>query len=162
MVGEDSRMTDLRHPPTGLFLHPTRIWFDELDPLGVLHHSRFVYHLERAQKAMFSHIMGVDTLDPLVAPDVYSLVRNLEMNYTAPVVGECDIVVALAVVRLRAAGLTTRFSFRSPDGSVLYCHGTRTVCRMDADTKAPAEWTPEFRARYAARAGLLSGLPAIL
>ncbi len=143
-------MTDFRNPPPGLFVHRTRIWFDELDALGVLHHSRFVYHLERAQKALFASVMGVDTLDPQVAPDIYALVRNLELNYTAPIAGECEVLIALRVLRVRAAGLTVAFEFRSADGATLHCHGTRTTCRMSADTRAPAVWTPEFRARHEA------------
>lgn len=141
-------MTDYRNPPPGVFVHRTRIWFDELDALGVLHHSRFVYHLERAQKAMFTHILGVDTLDPTVAPDIYHLVRNLELNYVAPVEGERAILIAVKVVKVRAAGMTAAFAFRSDDGVILHCHGTRTVCRMDVGTKAPVEWTPLFRQKY--------------
>ena len=154
-------MTDYRNPPPGLFVHRMRIWFDELDPLGVLHHSRFVYHLERAQKAMFAHIMGVDTLDPVAAPDIYHLVRNLELNYTAPVEGECEVLVVLKVLRVRAAGLTVAFAFRSADGGTLHCHGVRTVCRMGVVTKAPEEWTPVFRERYSAWAASGATLPGV-
>lgn len=154
-------MTDHLNPPPGLFVHRTRIWFDELDALGVLHHSRFVYHLERAQKAMFAHILGVDTLDPELAPDVYCLVRNLELNYTAPVSGECDILVAVKILRVRAAGMTAAFSFRSADGATLHCHGVRTICRMSVATKAPAEWTPLFREKYGAWAEAGAALPEI-
>lgn len=154
-------MTDYSNPPPGVFVHRTRIWFDELDALGVLHHSRFVYHLERAQKAMFAHILGVDTLDPALAPDVYCLVRNLELNYVAPVEGECDILIAVKVLRVRAAGMTAAFAFRSADEAVLHCHGSRTVCRMSVGTKAPAEWTPLFREKYEAWAVAGAVLPAI-
>lgn len=137
-------------PPGGVYVHPVRIWFDELDALGVLHHSRFVYHLERAQKAMFATVMGVDTLDPELAPDVYVLVRDLALRYVAPVRGEVTVHICLKVLRVRAGGLTVRFEFRSADGAVLHCHGERTVCRMDAGTHRPAPWTEAFRARYEA------------
>ena len=138
-------------PAADTFVYRTRIWFDELDPLGVLHHSRFVYHLERANKAMFAEIMGVDTLDPVLAPDIYALVRDLDLRYLAPVVGECEITIALRVMKVRAAGLVVAFEFRSAAGDVVHCRGSRTVCRMDVKTKAPAEWTAEFRKRYSAR-----------
>ena len=153
---------DYRNPPPGLFVYRTRIWFDELDALGVLHHSRFVYHLERAQKSMFAALMGVDTLDPVVAPDIYALVRDLELHYTAPIGGECEVLVALAVVRVRAAGLTVRFAFRSADGATLHCHGERTICRMSVETRGPAEWTPLFRERYGVWAADAEALPARL
>lgn len=131
-----------------MFTHPARIWFDELDALGVLHHSRFVYHLERAQKAMFAAVMGADTLDPVVAPDVYVLVRDLALHYVAPVRGEVELHIRLRVLRVRAGGLTVGFEFWSMDGGTLHCHGERTVCRMDAATHRPALWTELFRARY--------------
>lgn len=137
-------------PADGVYAHPVRIWFDELDALGVLHHSRFVYHLERAQKAMFAAVMGADTLDPAVAPDVYVLVRNLSLDYLAPVRGEASLVIRLRVLRVRAGGLTVGFEFRSADGATVHCRGERTVCRMDADTHRPALWTDGFRARYEA------------
>lgn len=146
-------------PPPGLFVHRTRIWFDELDALGILHHSRFVYHLERAQKAMFARIMGVDTLDPEVAPDIYALVRNLELNYVAPVAGECEVLITLRVSRLRAAGLTTAFSFRSADGGTVHCHGTRTICRMSVATKRPEEWSPLFCERFAPLVSPATSIP---
>ena len=137
-------------PPGGVFSHRARIWFDELDALGVLHHSRFVYHLERAQKAMFAAVMGADTLDPEVAPDVYVLVRNLTLDYVAPVRGESVVEVRLRVNRVRAGGLTVGFEFRSEDGSVLHCRGERTVCRMDWRTHRPAMWSDLFVERYEA------------
>ena len=132
------------------FVYRTRLWFDELDPLGILHHSRFVYHLERANKAMFVQLMGIDTLDPVLAPDIYALVRDLELRYVTLVTGECEIRIELRIVKLRAAGLTVAFEFRSADGTVLHARGTRTVCRMDAATKQPAAWTDGFRKRFSA------------
>ncbi|MDR2982749.1 MAG: thioesterase family protein [Puniceicoccales bacterium] len=130
------------------FVYRTRIWFDELDLLGVLHHSRYIYHLERAQKALFVQTMGIDSLDPLVAPDIYAMVRDVDIHYAIPVRNECDIQIVLRVDKVRAAGLTVAFEFRSADGLILHCHGKRTICRMDASTHRPAEWSPEFRRRY--------------
>lgn len=132
------------------FIYRTRIWFDELDMLGVLHHSRYIYHLERAQKALFIATMGDDTLDPAAAPDIYAMVRDLSIRYSTPVRNEGDIAIHLRVTQVRAAGLTLAFEFRSADGAVLHCHGTRTVCRMDARTHQPTEWSAKFRRRYEA------------
>jgi len=106
--------------------------------------------MERAQKTFFVETMGVDTLDPKVAPDVYVVVRDLDLHYHAPVVPECEIDVILRVTKVRAAGLTVAFEFRSADGKVLYCTGSRTVCRMDAASHQPAPWTDEFRSRHEA------------
>ncbi len=132
------------------FVYRTKIWFDELDMLGVLHHSRYIYHLERAQKALFAATMGIDTLKPEDAPDIYAMVRDLKIRYAVPVRGECEIQIVLRVARVRAAGLTTFFEFRSGDGKILFCSGERTICRMDAGTHQPAEWSAAFREKYEA------------
>lgn len=143
-------------PPGGIFIHRTRVWFDELDALGVLHHSRFVYHVERAQKAMFAAIMGADTLDPEVAPDIYALVRNLSLDYVAPVRGEVGLEIRLRVLRVRAGGLSVAFEFRSEDGETVHCRGERTVCRMDHRTHRPAMWTERFSTLYGAWAAAVA------
>ncbi len=139
-------------PAAAPFVFRTRIWFDELDMLGVLHHSRYIYHLERAQKQLFIETMGIDTLDPLLAPDIYAMVRDVEIHYAAPVHHECELQIFLRVHKVRAAGLTVAFAIRSADGQTLHCHGSRTVCRMDPRSHQPAEWSAEFRCRYEALA----------
>ena len=136
--------------PAGAFRFRTKVWFDQTDALGILHHSHYVLLMERAQKTFFVETMGVDTLDPKVAPDVYVVVRDLSLRYQAPVVPECEIDVLLRVTKVRAAGLTVDFEFRSADGKVLHATGTRTVCRMDAATHQPAPWTDDFRRRHEA------------
>lgn len=131
--------------PNGSFVSRTKTWFDQTDGLGILHHSHYVLLLERAQKTFFVEIMGVDTIDPQVAPDVYVVVRDLELHYLAAIRPECEVDVIMRVTKVRAAGLTVDFEFRSIDGVTLYCRGSRTICRMDGTTHQPAQWTEEFR-----------------
>lgn len=134
----------------GSFVFRTKTWFDQTDGLGILHHSHYVLLIERAQKTFFVETMGVDTLDPQIAPDVYVVVRDLELHYLAPIRPECEIDVVLRVTKVRAAGLTVSFEFRSVDGSTVHCRGSRTVCRMDGVSHQPAAWTDEFRRRHEA------------
>ena len=102
--------------PDGSFRFRTKTWFDQTDALGILHHSHYVLLMERAQKTFFVEVMGVDTLDPEVAPDVYVVVRDLDLHYLAPIRPECEVDVVLRVTKVRAAGLTVAFEFRSTDG----------------------------------------------
>lgn len=136
--------------PDGSFLFRTKTWFDQTDALGILHHSHYVLLMERAQKTFFVEVMGVDTLDPEVAPDVYVVVRDLDLHYLAPIRPEGEVDVVLRVTKVRAAGLTVAFEFRSVDGATLHCRGSRTVCRMDGRTHRPAPWTEAFRTRHEA------------
>jgi acyl-CoA thioesterase FadM len=38
-----------------------------------------------------------------------------------------------------------RFAIRHPQEDVVYCDGTRTVCKLSATTQQPTPWTPAFR-----------------
>jgi len=53
-------------------------------------------------------------------------------------------------VKVRAAGLTVDFEFRSADFAVLHAKASRTACRMDGSTHQPAPWSDEFRAKHEA------------
>jgi acyl-CoA thioester hydrolase len=106
--------------------------------------------MERAQKTMFVAMMGKDTLDPAVAPDVYVVVRDIDLHYHAPIRPECEVKLIMSVRKVRAAGLTVDFEFRSADLSVLHAKASRTVCRMDGLTHQPAAWSDEFRAKHEA------------
>jgi hypothetical protein len=75
--------------PDKTFVVSMKTWFDQTDGLGILHHSHYVLLMERAQKTFFVATMGKDTLDPAIAPDVYVVVRNLELSYLVPVRPEC-------------------------------------------------------------------------
>jgi acyl-CoA thioester hydrolase len=136
--------------PDKTFIVTMKTWFDQTDGLGILHHSHYVLLMERAQKTMFVALMGKDTLDPTVAPDVYVVVRDIDLHYLAPIRPECDVKLILSVRKVRAAGLTVDFEFRSADLSVLHAKASRTVCRMDGATHQPAAWSEEFRAKHEA------------
>ena len=143
-----ARMTADGLQPDKTFIVTMKTWFDQTDGLGILHHSHYVLLMERAQKTFFVATMGKDTLDPAVAPDVYVVVRDLDLHYHAPIRPECDIKLILSVRKVRAAGLTVDFEFRSADLSVLHAKASRTVCRMDGATHQPAAWSDEFRAKH--------------
>jgi acyl-CoA thioester hydrolase len=136
--------------PDKTFVVSMKTWFDQTDGLGILHHSHYVLLMERAQKTFFVAMMGKDTLDPAIAPDVYVVVRNLELSYLVPIRPECTVKLHLTVRKVRAAGLTVDFEFRSEDGQTLYAKASRTVCRMDGVTHQPAPWSDEFRTKHEA------------
>lgn len=134
----------------GRFRYRSRVPFDELDALWVLHHSRYLLHLERAQQALFDTVMETECFDPERYPDVHVVVTHVDIDFLKPIdfVGPFDVL--LQVRRVRAAGLVVGFEFRSADGRQLFARGERTVCHLDNETKRPAEWSPQFRERYEA------------
>jgi len=139
---------DYANPPFGLFVYRTQTHFDVLDAQWLMHHSRQIRYIERAQQAMFDHIMEVPEFDPYRFPDMNVVVRKLDVDFRKGLQGVRRFMITLKVVRLRASGLTTRFEFRSEDGSELYTCGLREVCKIGFEKQAPVEWTPEFRKRY--------------
>jgi acyl-CoA thioester hydrolase len=141
-------MVDYCQPPPGLFVYHTRAHFYEIDALWVLHHSRYLQFVERAQQALFDELMGAKEFSPEKYPDLYVVVKRVEIDYLTPLRGVNPFLVALWGVRLREAGLTVGFEFRSDDGATLHARGERTVCRLGLQTNEPAGWGAEFRARY--------------
>jgi acyl-CoA thioester hydrolase len=131
-----------------LFVYRTRAHFYEIDALWVLHHSRYLQFVERAQQALFDELMGAKEFSPEKYPDVYVVVKRVEIDYLVPLRGVAPFLVALRGVKLREAGLTVAFEFRSEDGSVLHAGGERTVCKLGLQTHEPAGWSAEFRAKY--------------
>ena len=139
---------DYRQPPAGLFVYRARAHFYEIDALWVLHHSRYLQFVERAQQALFDEMMGAAEFSPEKYPDLYVVVSRIEIDYLAPLRGVTPFLVALRGVRLREAALTIGFEFRSDDGAVLHARGERTVCKLGLKTNEPASWSAEFRAKY--------------
>lgn len=141
-------MPDLKNVPEGIFLYRTRCHFDEMDGLWVLHHSRYLKMLERACQAMFDEQMGAREFSPKDYPDVYVVVKNVNIDYLAPINNVMPITVLLRIVRVREAGLVTAFEFRNETGDTLFATGTRTVCKLDLNTHKPTGWSREFREKY--------------
>lgn len=128
------------------FIYESQVFFDELDALGVLHHTRYLLHLERAQQKFFEHLLGVDDFDVERDEDIYVVVHSLESRFREPFRTPGPIVVEYSIERIRSGGVTMRYLIRDPEGLHVYCDGTRTVCKLSAETHQPAPWSEPFRA----------------
>ena len=126
------------------FTYLSTVYFDELDGLGVLHHTRHLLHLERAQQKFFEHLLGVPDFDADRDEDIYVVVHSLDARFREPVSKPGQIVVDYTIQRIRSSGVTMQFSIRHPNGKI-YCDGTRTVCKLSATTHQPTPWTEAFR-----------------
>lgn len=141
-------MPDISYTNDGCFTYHTQTFFDELDAQWILHHSRQIAAVERAQQAFFDHVMDADQFDPHRFPDINVVVRRLEVDYLVPLKGVGPYKITLRVARLREAAMTTAFELRSTNGDILYTRGLRTVCKLSMKSGAPCGWTPEFRERF--------------
>lgn len=127
------------------FLYHSEVFFDELDALGLLHHTRYMLHLERAQQKFFEHLLGVDDFNVERDEDIYVVVHSLETRFREPFQNPGFLVVDYGVERVRSGGVTMDFLIRDPAGERIFCEGTRTVCKLSAETHQPAPWTEPFR-----------------
>lgn len=127
------------------FLYHAEVFFDELDALGVLHHTRYLLHLERAQQKFFEHLLGVSDFNKERDEDIYVVVHSLESRFREPFEKPGPIVVDYGIERVRSAGVTMDYVIRDPADEAIYCEGRRTVCKLSAETHQPAPWTEAFR-----------------
>ena len=128
----------------GHFYFETETYYDQLDGQMILHHPRYFVFVERAQQAWMEEVLGAPRFDWRNFPDMYLVVRRLEVDYLVPVEGVRDITVVLWPEKIRAAKLEMGFELRSRDLRTLYCHGRRINCKVDRETHRPEFWSAAF------------------
>lgn len=127
------------------FTYHSEVYFDELDGLGVLHHTRYLLHLERAQQKFFEYLLGVDDFNADRDEDIYVVVHSLEARFRQPVRNPGPIEVNYTIQRIRSSGVTMAFKIRDPKQNVIFCDGLRTICKLSGKTHQPTPWTEDFR-----------------
>lgn len=110
-----------------------RVYLDDLDAYGMLHHARYALLFDNAVIDFWSGV-GWE-LDP--SAQVF-VIRELTLTYHQPVVGICDVDVHLWVERAGRSSVTYRFEVLSADHSVVHADGRRVVVNLDAHTLRPA------------------------
>ena len=127
------------------FTYRSEVFFDELDGLGVLHHTRYLLHLERAQQKFFQALLGVSDFNADRDEDIYVVVHGVDARFRQPFRVPGPIVIDYQIQRVRSSGVIMQFTIRNPEGDVVYADGTRTVCKLSSETHQPAPWTEAFR-----------------
>lgn len=128
----------------GHFYFETETYYDQLDGQMILHHPRYFVFVERAQQAWMEAVLTAPRFDWRNFPDMYLVVRRLEVEYLVPVEGVCDITVVLWPEKIGAARLEMGFELRSRDLETLYCRGRRVNCKVDRESHRPEFWTEPF------------------
>lgn len=127
------------------FKFPSEVYFDEFDALWVLHHSRYLHHLERAQQAFFQHLLGVSDFDEKRDEDIYVVVKKVDIDFLLPFRRPGSLLVRYKIDRIREAGVVMAFDIVSTDEKTVYCRGTRTICKLSHKTHQPVGWSARFR-----------------
>ncbi|MGW2353506.1 acyl-CoA thioesterase [Actinacidiphila glaucinigra] len=118
---------------------PLDAYFDDLDPYGMLHNSRYTVMVERAWNT-YALSLGFGAADEAV-PTLY-VVKAVSIVFDRPLTGSG----AIAVRRVGSTSATTGFRVCSRDGSSTYAHGTRTIVHVSGETMRPTEWSEGHRA----------------
>jgi acyl-CoA thioester hydrolase len=132
------------------YSYSSMVFFDELDPMQVLHNSRFATHVERAVTSYYATSGRAWETDPANNPDQFHVVRELRIEFLNPVVGPGPIRIDIWVERLGNTSCKYGFLCSSDDGRVPYARGERTIVKVDPSTRRPAPWTDFFRDHNAA------------
>ena len=127
----------------------SQVFFDELDPMAMLHNARFAAHVERAITSFYLTSGKRWELNVADNPDQFHVVRELRIEYLNPVVGPRNMRIDVWVERLGTTSCTYGFMCRSTDGKVDYARGERTIVKVDPNTHRPAPWTDFFRDHHA-------------
>jgi acyl-CoA thioester hydrolase len=123
------------------------VFFDELDINGTLHNSRFAVHVERAQSALFERL-GKGWADPADRdPDLRYAVRELHVEFTAPMTAPGPMLVELEAGPLGSTSATYLFRCADPAGQVTYARGRRVIVKLD-EAGRPAPWSPWYRSTF--------------
>ncbi|HNY10037.1 MAG TPA: hypothetical protein PKK26_00470, partial [Candidatus Wallbacteria bacterium] len=95
----------------GVFYVKMNSNFDELDPLNMLHNSRYSYILERATYLFFNAAGVIEGFDIVKYPDLHHVVHGIELTYHKPIFGVVSFYVSIAPEKLREAGATFKVAF---------------------------------------------------
>ncbi len=143
-------MDHLADDLTPRFTYLSDVHFDELDPMKMLHNSRFPAHVERAITAWYHSLGKTWRPDPSENPDQFHVVRDLHIEYLNPVIGPCTMRIDVWLERLGTTSCVYGFVCSNEHGTVGYARGERTIVKLDPSTHRPAPWTEQFRTAHAA------------
>ena len=117
---------------TGIVIRK-RIYLDDLDGFGMLHHARYALLLDNAVIDFWADA-GWE-IDPSVSVLV---IRELTLTYHQPVVGLSEVDVHFWIERAGRTSVTYRFQVLSADHEVVHADGHRVVVNLDGKTLRPS------------------------
>ncbi len=127
------------------FAWPYRVYFDELDAMGMLHNARYALVLERCSSAFFESRGWQWDTDPTRTPDAHHVVVEQSIRYMVPVRGTADVVVYMWVEELGRTSATYGFEVCSTDAAVVHARARRVTVKLDPGTFRPVAWTARLR-----------------
>lgn len=113
------------------------VHFEDLDPTGMLHNSRYLLMLERAVTAFWlSQGWHYDPARTAFADSV-QVVRSQTITYHQPIVEPGRYAVRFWVDRVGNSSYTYGYRILSPERSSLHAEGSRVQVNLDSTTLTP-------------------------
>jgi acyl-CoA thioester hydrolase len=128
------------HAEFGVLI-PQNVYFDDFDPLSMLHNSRYAVLVERAWIAYWKSQGFGDGRFSGAEGDEFNVVKDLHIVFDLAVDEVGEYAVHLWMEPLGRTSATVNFRVCSADATVTYAHGTRTVVRLDPGTLRPVAWS---------------------
>lgn len=125
------------------------VYFDDLDPLGILHNARYLLFFERAIGEFWKHLGWGGLLDAQRNPDQFHMVRANSLEYLRPFRGLGEIRIRLGVSHIGRTSVIFAVRMMPVDEDVDYARGERVLVRVNPETHSPAPWTDVFRTSLA-------------
>ncbi|MFS8199351.1 acyl-CoA thioesterase [Streptomyces sp. CWNU-52B] len=117
------------------------VHFEDLDPTGVLHNSRYLLLVERAVTGFWlSQGWHYDSARSAFAESM-QVVRTQTITYHQPIVEPGRIAVHFWVDRIGNTSYTYGYQIRSLDRTALYAEGSRVQVNLDSTTLMPTPIT---------------------
>lgn len=119
------------------------VYFDDLDAMGIVHHARYAFLVDRALSGYWGrqgYVMGDSQSE-----DSFQAVRELTLSYLAPIRRTGEVAVHLWLNHLGRTSLEYGFRIRSLDGVTTYVEGRRAMVRLDPGTLRPTPFTETGR-----------------
>jgi acyl-CoA thioester hydrolase len=132
-------------PPAFSWLSP--VFFDEMDPNGNLHNSRFAVHVERAQSALFERLGKGWTRFADRDPDLRYAVRELHMEFLAPLESPGALRVELTARSLGRTSATYGFRCTDTGDERVFARGHRVIVKID-EAGQPVPWSNWYRETF--------------
>jgi acyl-CoA thioester hydrolase len=116
-----------------------RVYLDDLDGFGMLHHAAYPLLLDHAVIDYWADAGW--HVDPSASVQA---IRELTLTYHQPVTAVGDVDVHFWISRAGRTSVTYAFRIVSADGSVLHADGTRTLVNLDPVTLRPTPLTDDM------------------
>jgi acyl-CoA thioester hydrolase len=117
-----------------VYTHDIEVQFRDLDTRSHVNHVVYASYFEQAKGRLFDEVLGVSLAD---APTV---VRTLEVDYSAPIDPDRTVTVALTSIELGGSSFTIEYEIR--DGEDVVATGRTVSVHLgdDGPEPLPEEW----------------------